>query len=67
MNRDQFWLTDEQRSKIKLHLPTNTRGEGRDDLRSVFHSIVHVPKSGGHPVERLRTTDRRRRSIANRP
>ena len=25
MNRDQFWLTYEQFSKIEPHLPTNTR------------------------------------------
>jgi hypothetical protein len=25
MNRDQFWLTDEQFSKIAPHLPTDTR------------------------------------------
>ncbi|MDB5651680.1 MAG: hypothetical protein JWL62_3200, partial [Hyphomicrobiales bacterium] len=27
MNRDQFWLTDTQFSKIEPHLPTNTRGK----------------------------------------
>ena len=26
MNRDRFWLTDEQFSKIAPHLPTDTRG-----------------------------------------
>ncbi|MCW2285678.1 transposase, partial [Rhodoblastus acidophilus] len=47
MNRDQFWLTDEQFSKIQPHLPTDTRGKERvDDLR-VISGIVHVLKSGG--------------------
>jgi len=27
MNRDQFWLTDTQFSKIKPHLPTDTRNK----------------------------------------
>ncbi len=36
MNRDQFWLTDEQFSKIEPHLPTNTRGKRRVDDRRVI-------------------------------
>jgi hypothetical protein len=27
MNRDLFWLTDAQFSKIDSHLPTDTRGK----------------------------------------
>ncbi|MCW2286069.1 transposase [Rhodoblastus acidophilus] len=51
MNRDQFWLTDEQFSKIQPHLPTDTRGKERvDDLR-VISGIVHVLKSGGRWVD----------------
>ena len=29
MNRDFFWLTDKQFSKIEPHLPTDTRGKER--------------------------------------
>jgi len=46
MNQDQFWLTDEQFSKITPHLPTNTRGKERVDDRRVISGIVHVLKSG---------------------
>lgn len=35
MNRDQFWLTDAQFSKIEPHLPTDTRGKERIDDRRV--------------------------------
>jgi len=31
MSRDQFWLTKAQFSKIKPHLPTDTRGKARVD------------------------------------
>jgi transposase len=46
MNQDQFWLTDEQFSKIAPHLPTDTRGKERVDDRRVISGIVHVLKSG---------------------
>jgi transposase len=46
MNRDQFWLTDAQFSKIQPHLPTDTRGKPRVDDRRVISGIVHVLKSG---------------------
>jgi transposase len=46
MNRDLFWLTDEQFSKIAPHLPTDTRGKARVDDRRVISGIVHVLKSG---------------------
>jgi hypothetical protein len=29
MNREQFWLTEEQFSKNAPHLPTDTRGKAR--------------------------------------
>ena len=51
MNRDQFWLTDEQFSKIKPHLPTGTRGKARVDDRRVISGIVHVVKSGGRWID----------------
>ena len=47
MNRDQFWLTDMQFSKIEPHLPTDTRGKARVDDRHVISGIIHVLKSGG--------------------
>jgi transposase len=51
MNRDQFWLTDTQFSKIAPHLPTNTRGKARVDDRRVISGIVHVLKSGGRWID----------------
>jgi transposase len=51
MNRDQFWLTDEQFSKIAPHLPTDTRGKERVDDRRVISGIVHVLKSGGRWID----------------
>ena len=51
MNRDLFWLTDEQFSKIAPHLPTDTRGKARVDDRRVISGIVHVLKSGGRWVD----------------
>jgi len=51
MNRDHFWLTDAQFSKIERHLPTDTRGKARVDDRRVISGIVHVLKSGGRWVD----------------
>ena len=51
MNQDQFWLTEEQFSKIAPHLPTDTRGKERVDDRRVISGIVHVLKSGGRWVD----------------
>ena len=51
MNRDQFWLTDTQFSKIEPHLPTDTRGKARVDDRRVISGIVHVLKSGSRWVD----------------
>ena len=51
MNRDGFWLTDEQFAKIKPHLPTDTRGKPRVDDRRVISGIIHVLKSGGRWVD----------------
>ena len=51
MNRDYFWLTDEQFARIKPHLPTDTRGKARVDDRRVISGIVHVLKSGGRWVD----------------
>ncbi len=51
MKRDQFWLTDEQFSKIEPHLPANTRGKKRVDDQRVISGIVHVLKSGGRWVD----------------
>jgi len=51
MNRDQFWLTDEQFSKIAPHLPADTRGKARVDDRRVISGIVHVLKSGGRWID----------------
>ena len=51
MNRELFWLTEEQFAKIAPHLPTDTRGKERVDDRRVISGIVHVLKSGGRWVD----------------
>jgi transposase len=51
MNRDQFWLTDAQFSRISPHLPTDTRGKLRVDDRRVISGIVQVLRSGGRWVD----------------
>lgn len=51
MDRDYFWLTGEQFSKLKPHLPTDTRGKARVDDRRVIGGIIHVIKSGGRWVD----------------
>ncbi len=51
MNRDCFWLTDDQFARIKLHLPTDTRGKARVDDRRVISGIIQVLKSGGRWVD----------------
>jgi hypothetical protein len=47
MNRDQFWLTDAQFSRIAPYLPTDTRGKARVDDRRVISGFIHVLKSLG--------------------
>ena len=54
MSRDQFWLTKAQFSKIKPHLPTDTRGKARVDDRRVISGIVQVLKSGARWVDMAR-------------
>src|SRR5881628_1331683 len=51
MSRDQFWLTKAQFSKVKPHLPTDTRGKARVDDRRVISGIVQVLKSGARWVD----------------
>jgi transposase len=41
MSRDQFWLTEQQFSKIEPHLPSDTRGKARVDDRRIISGIVH--------------------------
>jgi transposase len=50
-NRDQFWLTDEQFSKIARRLLADTRGKARVDDRRVVSGIVHLLKSGGRWID----------------
>lgn len=71
MNRDLFWLTDEQFRRIEPHLPTDTRGKARVDDRRVISGIVHVLKSGraldrraGRTTKIHALTDTERRPIA---
>ena len=51
MNRDQFWLSEAQFSRILPHLPTDTRGKARVDDRRVISGIIHVLKSGGRWID----------------
>ncbi len=51
MNRDHFWLTDDQFARIEPHLPKDTRGKPRVDDRRVISGIVQVLKSGGRWVD----------------
>lgn len=60
---NQFWLTDEQFSKIAPHLPTDTRGKARVDDRRVISGIIHVLKLAAAGSTRRQNMDRGRRSI----
>jgi transposase len=51
MNREYFWLSDEQFRLLEPHLPTDTRGKPRVDDRRVISGIIHVVKSGGRWVD----------------
>ena len=51
MNRDCFWLTEDQFSRLAPLLPTDTRGKPRVDDRRVISGIVHVLKSGGRWID----------------
>jgi transposase len=51
MNRDCFWLSDDQFARLSPHLPTDTRGKPRVDDRRVISGIVHVLKSGARWVD----------------
>src|SRR5215472_12197471 len=46
MRSSLFWLTDEQWEKIEPLLPTDVRGNPREDDRRVVSGILHVLKSG---------------------
>ncbi|WP_291980312.1 transposase, partial [Chelatococcus sp.] len=50
MNRDCFWLTDEQFARIAPHLPNDTRGKPRVDDWRVISGIVHVLSKGCHAL-----------------
>jgi transposase len=51
MNRDYFWLSDEQFARLQPHLPSGTRGKPRVDDRKVISGIIHLIKSGGRWVD----------------
>ena len=46
MDRDHFWLTEDQFARLAALLPTDTRGKPRVDDRRVISGIVHVLRSG---------------------
>ena len=62
MNRDCFWLTEDQFSRLAPLLPTDTRGKPRVDDRRVISGIVHVLKSGGRWIDAPMSMVRTRRS-----
>ena len=51
MDRDLFWLSEAQFSRIVPHLPSDTRGVARVDDRRVISGIIHVLKSGGRWID----------------
>ena len=51
MNRDHFWLTQDQFARLSSLLPTDTRGKPRVDDRQVISGTVHVLKSGGRWID----------------
>jgi len=51
MNRDCFWLTEDQFSRLVPLLPSDTRGKPRVDDRRVISGIVQVLKSGGRWID----------------
>jgi transposase len=51
MDRDCFWLSEDQFARLAPHLPTDTRGKPRVDDRRVISGIIHVLKSGGRWVD----------------
>jgi hypothetical protein len=40
MNRQQFWLSEEQFPKTAPHLPTDTRGDKRVDDRRAISGVM---------------------------
>src|SRR5258708_24855107 len=46
MDRDHFWLSDEQFASLGPHLPTDTRGKPRVDDRRVISGIIQTLISG---------------------
>ncbi|TIL44439.1 transposase [Mesorhizobium sp.] len=58
MNRDYFWLSDEQFARLQPYLPTGTRGKPRVDDRRVISGIIHVIKAAGAGWTRLPSTAR---------
>ncbi|TYC61387.1 transposase, partial [Rhodobacterales bacterium] len=46
-----FWLSDEQFSRLRPLLPTDTRGKARVDDRRVISGIIRVLKSGGRWID----------------
>ena len=51
MNRDCFWLSEAQFSRLAPLLPSDTRGKPPVDDRRVISGIVHVLKSGGRWID----------------
>ncbi|SJM34952.1 hypothetical protein BQ8482_570009 [Mesorhizobium delmotii] len=47
INREHFWLSEEQFGLLEPHLRTDSRGRPRIDVRRAISGIIHVVKSGG--------------------
>ena len=45
MNREYFWLRNEQFGLLERYLPTDTRGKPRVDDRRVISGIIHVVRA----------------------
>jgi len=66
MSTQFFWLSKKQFSKIKPHLPTDTRGVERVDDRRVISGIIHVLKTGGRWIDAPRAEYGPHKTLYNR-
>src|SRR5881392_2590204 len=66
MNRDCFWLSEAQFSRLAPLLPSDTRGKERVDDRRVISGIVHVLKSGGRWTDAPRDVYGPKKTLYNR-
>src|SRR5271170_6395115 len=66
MQRNLFWLNDEQWRQIEPHLPMDVRGKDRvDDRRVISASSMFSRAAAGGAIARRNTARRRRSTIAS--